>query len=271
VAVYGLGTGDLAPTTSLGCAVGSAGSAGAAPAAPKRPGRRPPHGAQGGAPGVVEARPHCPAADIAAAAMITDHVARVPSTFRQRLETGTRWRKVPEGVDTGQQGCRRIRAGGDPCPLTSSATDRPPVATLCDLPDTPATGRATPSPGTATARPSGGRPAAAGGAGVSAAIERVTILYMTTLPLGEARAQLSKLVDSAEHTHERFDITRNGRRAAVLLAAEDYDSMRETIEILSDPQAMAELREGEADIAEGRTSSLEAVIVGLRQSGRLVD
>jgi prevent-host-death family protein len=92
---------------------------------------------------------------------------------------------------------------------------------------------------------------------------------MTTLPLGEARAQLSKLVDSAERTHERFDITRNGRRAAVLLAAEDFDSMRETIEILSDSQAMVELRESEADIAEGRTSSLEAVIVGLRESGRL--
>jgi hypothetical protein len=48
---------------------------------------------------------------------------RVPSVFRQRPETGTRWRKVPKGVDIGQQGCQRIRAGGDARPLTSSATD----------------------------------------------------------------------------------------------------------------------------------------------------
>jgi antitoxin YefM len=75
-------------------------------------------------------------------------------------------------------------------------------------------------------------------------------------------------VDNAERTHERFDITRYGRRAAVPLAAEDYDSMRETIEILSDSQAMVELRESEADIAAGRASSLETVIVGLRESGR---
>jgi antitoxin YefM len=92
---------------------------------------------------------------------------------------------------------------------------------------------------------------------------------MTTLPLGEARAQLSKLVDSAESTHERFDITRNGRRAAVLLAADDYDAMRETIEILSDPQAMAELAEAEADVAAGRTVPLAEVAEELRRSGRL--
>jgi prevent-host-death family protein len=92
---------------------------------------------------------------------------------------------------------------------------------------------------------------------------------MTTLPLGEARAQLSKLVDSAESTHERFDITRNGRRAAVLLAANDYDAMRETIEILSDPQTMAELAEAEADVAAGRTVPLTEVVEELRRSGRL--
>jgi prevent-host-death family protein len=92
---------------------------------------------------------------------------------------------------------------------------------------------------------------------------------MTTLPLGEARAQLSKLVDSAESTHERFDITRNGRRAAVLLAADDYDAMRETLEILADPQTMAELAEAEADIAAGRTVPLAEVAEELRRSGRL--
>lgn len=48
---------------------------------------------------------------------------------------------------------------------------------------------------------------------------------MTTLPLAEVRAQLSKLVEEAERTHQRVDVTRNGRRAAVLLSAQDYDSL----------------------------------------------
>jgi antitoxin YefM len=47
---------------------------------------------------------------------------------------------------------------------------------------------------------------------------------VTTLPVAEARAQLSKLIDEAASTHERFEITRNGQRAAVLLGAEDFDA-----------------------------------------------
>ncbi|MGU3585657.1 type II toxin-antitoxin system Phd/YefM family antitoxin [Rhodococcus sp. C26F] len=58
-------------------------------------------------------------------------------------------------------------------------------------------------------------------------------MYMTTLPVAVARAQLSRLVDEAERTHERFEITRNGHRAAVLLGADDYDAMQETIAVLS--------------------------------------
>ncbi len=40
------------------------------------------------------------------------------------------------------------------------------------------------------------------------------ILYMATLPVAEARARLSKLVEEAASTHERFEVTRNGQRAA---------------------------------------------------------
>lgn len=67
-------------------------------------------------------------------------------------------------------------------------------------------------------------------------------MYMTTLPLAEVRAQLSKLVDSAVATHERINITRNGRPAAVLLSAEDFESLLETLDVLSDPEAMADIR-----------------------------
>jgi prevent-host-death family protein len=74
---------------------------------------------------------------------------------------------------------------------------------------------------------------------------------MTTLPLAEARAQLSRLVDDAVSTHERFEITRNGRRVAMLLAADDYDSLRETLAVLSDNELIADLREGEAALAAG--------------------
>lgn len=45
-------------------------------------------------------------------------------------------------------------------------------------------------------------------------------MYMTTLPLADARAQLSKFVEEATSTHERIEITKNGHRAAVLIGAD---------------------------------------------------
>lgn len=95
------------------------------------------------------------------------------------------------------------------------------------------------------------------------------ILYMTTVPLAEARAQLSQLIDEVVRTHERVEITRNGRRAAVLLSADDYDSLLETIEVLGDPELMEAIREGEEALARGDVYTVEEVMAEMRAKGRL--
>jgi antitoxin YefM len=92
---------------------------------------------------------------------------------------------------------------------------------------------------------------------------------MTTVPIAEARAQLSKLVDDAVRTHERIEVTRNGRRAVVILSADDYDSLMETLDILGDAEAMADIRQADIDIAAGRVSTLVEVEDEMRSLGRL--
>ncbi len=90
---------------------------------------------------------------------------------------------------------------------------------------------------------------------------------MTTLPIADVRANLSKLVDEAVRTHQRVEVTKNGRRAAVLMSADDYDSIMETLEILGDREAMEGIREADADIAAGRVYSLDEVEAELRAKG----
>ena len=92
---------------------------------------------------------------------------------------------------------------------------------------------------------------------------------MTTLSVAEARAQLSKLIESAVTTHERFDITRNGDRVAVLLSIDDYDSLLETVDILSEPDEVAALRRGLDELAAGDVSSVDEVRESMRSLGRL--
>jgi antitoxin YefM len=92
---------------------------------------------------------------------------------------------------------------------------------------------------------------------------------MTTLPLAEVRANLSKLVDEAVRTHQRIEVTRQGRRAAVILSADDYDSIMETLAILSDADLMREVRAAEADAGDGEIFTLEEVTEEMRATGRL--
>lgn len=98
---------------------------------------------------------------------------------------------------------------------------------------------------------------------------RARILYMTTLPLSEVRANLSKLVDDAVRTHERVEITRQGRRAAVIVSADDYDSIMETLSILSDQQLLREISDAESEADRGEVFTLDEVTDEMQAAGRL--
>ena len=97
------------------------------------------------------------------------------------------------------------------------------------------------------------------------------IVYMPTLSVADARANFSQLIESAVSTHERFEVTRNGDRVAVLLSADDYDSLLETVDILSRPEEVAALQRGLADIAAGTVSTVDEVRAALVARGTLTE
>ncbi|MDQ2724352.1 MAG: type II toxin-antitoxin system Phd/YefM family antitoxin [Actinomycetota bacterium] len=74
---------------------------------------------------------------------------------------------------------------------------------------------------------------------------------MTTLPLSEVKARLSEIAEGVAATHERVQITKNGRDYVVLVAAEDLESMEATLELLVDPAAQARIALAEQDITGG--------------------
>ncbi len=75
---------------------------------------------------------------------------------------------------------------------------------------------------------------------------------MRTLPLAEAKATLSKLVSELAGTNDEVTITRNGRAAAVLISAEEFARWRETVEIMSDPEFLDEVRRGIGHLSRRR-------------------
>ena len=88
------------------------------------------------------------------------------------------------------------------------------------------------------------------------------------MPLAEARANLSRIVDEAVRTHERVEITRNGVRAAVVLSADDYDSLLETLDILADAELVQELREAMDELSRDDVLSTDEVLAELSPARR---
>ena len=77
------------------------------------------------------------------------------------------------------------------------------------------------------------------------------------LPITEARANLTTLVNRANKLLDEYVITVNGRPAAVLMSAAEYEIRRETDEIMADKGLMKAIEEGEEDIKKGRYITFE--------------
>ena len=77
------------------------------------------------------------------------------------------------------------------------------------------------------------------------------IQVMSTQSLAAVKAHFSQVIDEVSGTHERVTVTKNGSPVAVILAVDDYESLMETLEILSDPTAMAEIRQAESQMRDG--------------------
>ncbi|WP_345201583.1 type II toxin-antitoxin system Phd/YefM family antitoxin [Fodinibacter luteus] len=72
---------------------------------------------------------------------------------------------------------------------------------------------------------------------------------MALEPLDEVRNHLSEVMDRVEFRRERVTVTRDGRPDAVILSHEDLSELEETISVLSDPQALPDIREADAAFA----------------------
>lgn len=82
---------------------------------------------------------------------------------------------------------------------------------------------------------------------------------MQTLPISAVKNRLNELVDAASTTHEQVTITKNGAPAAILIGADEWESIQETLFWLSQPGIHETIAEGRADIAAGRFSTEEQI------------
>jgi len=88
-----------------------------------------------------------------------------------------------------------------------------------------------------------------------------TSVGRTPLAMAEARKQLPKLADALEKHPEigAVKITRHGKPVLAVLSWDLYESVVETMEIMSDPELMAAFRQGVKEMEEGKGIPWEQV------------
>lgn len=85
------------------------------------------------------------------------------------------------------------------------------------------------------------------------------MVFMETIPITEAKARIAELADRVARQHDHFTITRNGRADVMLISVAEYESMQETLDLLSDDDALADLRQSREDFTAGDTFSADEV------------
>lgn len=79
------------------------------------------------------------------------------------------------------------------------------------------------------------------------------------LNMVDARRELTKLPERLEAHPGTLAVTRRGKPVLAIMTWEDYETIIETLEVLSDEDAVQQLRKGIEDIKHGRTAPLEEV------------
>ncbi|MGE2714231.1 type II toxin-antitoxin system Phd/YefM family antitoxin [Mycolicibacterium litorale] len=70
----------------------------------------------------------------------------------------------------------------------------------------------------------------------------------SSVALTDVRDNIKAIIDEVVNTATEYTVTRHGKPVAVILSYEEYESLVETLNILSDDDAMDAIEEAEAEL-----------------------
>ena len=79
------------------------------------------------------------------------------------------------------------------------------------------------------------------------------------LPITEARAKLTQIANDLVDSQDTVTVTNRGKPMVTLIGYEMYESIMESLEIMSDPDLMAQLRKSLREARRGDVIDLDEV------------
>jgi antitoxin YefM len=80
-----------------------------------------------------------------------------------------------------------------------------------------------------------------------------------TIPIAEAKKNLSTIVKDVEEKYDRFTITKNGINKAILLSTDEFEGLMETLAILSNKEEKEAIKRAKEQVRNGKTVPLDSL------------
>ena len=80
-----------------------------------------------------------------------------------------------------------------------------------------------------------------------------------TVALKELRPDLPNVIKGIDCKLDRYIVTKRGKPVVVMMSVDDYDGLMETLDILSDKEAVKRIKKAKQEIKQGKTISWEAL------------
>jgi prevent-host-death family protein len=77
-----------------------------------------------------------------------------------------------------------------------------------------------------------------------------------TIPLADAKKSLSAIIRNVDEKYDRFAITKNGIKRAIILSIEEFEGLMETLDILSSKEEKEAIARAKEQVRKGKTTSL---------------
>lgn len=81
-----------------------------------------------------------------------------------------------------------------------------------------------------------------------------------TLPLAEVKKSLSSIVKDIDEKYDRYVITKNGVEKAVIISADEFEGLIETLDILSHREEREAIARAKKQVERGETVSLKELM-----------
>ena len=79
------------------------------------------------------------------------------------------------------------------------------------------------------------------------------------ITLKKLRPNLPRVIEEIDSKMTRFVVTKRGKPAALMMSIEDYESLLETLAILSDSGLVKKVKAAAEDIKKGNIKSLDEI------------